>query len=74
MEKKHEDCNDTKEVDRMPTMELVEFEKAAYVNEMELYLQNLKNMPITEAKKRSKKNLIECQILTKKGELAAKYK
>ena len=41
--------------DTMPTIELVECERVAYIKEMENYLQRLKAMPADEAQKQSGK-------------------
>ena len=43
--------------DNMPTIELVECERVAYIKEMENYLQRLKAMAADEAQKQSRLNL-----------------
>lgn len=63
-----------KEVIAMPSIELVEREKVAYINEMKEYLHSLKTMSEKDAKKASRENLIKSGILQENGELAEHYR
>lgn len=62
------------EVDAMPTIEVVEYDRVAYVKEMEDYLRKLKAMPDAEAKKRSQINLESCHIIQEDGEFSERYR
>lgn len=62
-----------KEVKAMPSVELIEYEKVAYINEMKDYLQKLKNMEKTQAKKISFENLVKSRIIAENGEFAEGY-
>lgn len=62
-----------KEVKGMPTMDMIECERVAYVNEMQKYLQNLKQMNRTEAQKKSFENLVQSQIIYENGEFTEHY-
>ena len=62
-----------KEVAVMPTIEAIEYERVAYIKEMNDYLQKLKNMQKREAKEVARKNLVECNILQEDGEYTARY-
>ena len=44
---------DEEEVDAMPSIELVEHERTAYIKGMENYLQNLRQMSNSEAVRKS---------------------
>ena len=57
----------------MPTIELIECERVAYVKQMEEYLSNLKNMNKKEAKKISYENLVKSEIITESGEFSERY-
>lgn len=74
----HKENNDvtTKEkgVDIMPSIELFERERVAYVNGMEEYLCRLKKMKKPEAKKISLESLVRSQILQENGEFTERYK
>lgn len=61
------------EVNIMPTMEMFECERTAYVKEMEEYLQRLKRMKESEAKKKSFDNLVKSKILHENGEFTEHY-
>lgn len=61
------------EVDIMPTIELVECERVAYVKGMQNYLQKLKSMSNSEAIKKSRSNLESSNIITKDGEFTDSY-
>ena len=61
------------EVNIMPTMEMIEYERVAYVNGMEEYLQKLKNMDRNDAKKKSFENLVQCKIIHEDGEFTERY-
>ena len=61
------------EVNIMPTMEMIEYERVAYVNGMEEYLQKLKNMDKSDAKKKSFENLVQCKIIHEDGEFTERY-
>lgn len=63
-----------REVDIMPSVELIEREKVAYVNEMKEYLQKLKSMEHSQAKKISLENLKESEIVDENGEFTEHYK
>lgn len=52
----------------MPSVELFEREKVAYINGMKEYLQKLKNMEHSQAKKVSFENLKRSQIIGENGE------
>ncbi len=54
---------DAKEAYTMPTIELLDCEKAAYVKRMKNYLQKLKALPNSEAIKRSMINLQNSNII-----------
>lgn len=71
---KDKDTKEEKEVFLMPTVELIEREKVAYVDEMKDYLKNLKCMPASEARKKSQENLFKSQIIDANGEFAERYK
>lgn len=58
----------------MPSIELVEYEKVTYVQEMEEYLQTLKSMGKSQAKKRSYESLLQSEIITETGEFSERYK
>lgn len=62
-----------KEVSVMPTIELIEYERIAYIKGMEEYLDNLKRMTKTEAKKISHENLVKSHILQENGEFTERY-
>lgn len=62
-----------KEVGIMPTIELLECERIAYINEMEEYLQKLKNMEYNQAKKVSFENLKKSKIIDENGEFTEHY-
>lgn len=57
----------------MPEIELVEYERIAYVKGMEDYLQNLRSMPYKEAVRKSQINLQNCHIIQENGEFTEKY-
>lgn len=61
------------EVNIMPTMEMIEYERVAYVNGMEEYLQKLKSMDKSDAKKKSFENLVQCNIIHEDGEFTERY-
>ena len=65
---------DAREVDAMPTIELLECERVAYVKEMKNYLQKLKALPNNEAIKRSRINLQDCNIIERNGEFTDRYR
>ena len=62
-----------KEVDIMPTIELVECERTAYIKGMEDYLQKLKLMAYNEALRESKRNLKSSNIIREDGEFTERY-
>lgn len=62
------------EVNAMPTIEMVEYDRVAYVKEMEDYIKKLKAMPNTEARKRSRMNLESCHIIQEDGEFSERYR
>lgn len=65
---------DDKEVDSMPTIEQVEYERVAYVKGMEEYLQRLNSMSESEAIERSRISLKEAGILQEDGEFTERYR
>ncbi|MCI8983420.1 MAG: hypothetical protein HFG78_13630 [Hungatella sp.] len=60
--------------DNMPTIELVECERVAYIKEMENYLQRLKAMAADEAQKQSRLNLESCHIIQSDGKFTERYR
>ena len=62
-----------KEVEIMPTIELIEHERVAYVKGMEDYLNNLKRMEHKAARKKSFENLVQCNIIHENGEFTERY-
>lgn len=63
-----------KEVNIMPSIELIEREKVTYVKEMQEYLNSLKKMSDKDAKKLSQENLIKSQIIQDDGEFSERYR
>lgn len=57
----------------MPTIELIEPEKIAYVKGMEDYLQKLKSMPNNLAIEKSRANLESSHIIQEDGEFTERY-
>ena len=66
-------CANDKEGDIMPTIELIEYERATYVKEMQNYLQELKRMNKKEAQKKSFQNLVQSEIIHENGEFTERY-
>lgn len=64
---------DDEEVYYMPVVELVECERVAYVKGMEEYLQKLKSLPASEAKKKSQENLKHCHVIEEDGNFTERY-
>lgn len=62
-----------KEVSVMPSVEMVERERVAYVKDMRDYLKNLKRMEASKAKEVSRASLISCEILREDGEFTEFY-
>ena len=62
-----------KGVNIMPSVELVECDKVAYINEMKEYLQKLKNMEHSQAKEISFENLKKSKIIGENGEFTEHY-
>ena len=62
-----------KEVNIMPSVELIECEKVACINVMKEYLQKLKNMEHSQAKKFHLKNLKKSKIIGENGEFTEHY-
>lgn len=62
-----------KEVNIMPSVELIECEKVAYINGMKEYLQKLKNMEHSQAKEVSFENLKKSKIIGENGEFTEHY-
>ncbi|MCM1282954.1 MAG: hypothetical protein NC242_04830 [Roseburia sp.] len=70
------DMNDGKserEVNIMPTVELIECERVAYVKEMQDYLRELKRMNKMDAQKKSFENLVQSEIICENGEFTDHY-
>ena len=61
------------EVNVMPSVELFECEKVAYINWMKEYLQKLKNMEHSQAKEISLENFKKSKIIGKNGEFTEHY-
>lgn len=57
----------------MPTVELVERERTAYIKGMEDYLQKLKSMTLSAALRESKKKLKGSHIIQEDGEFTERY-
>ncbi|MCM1026430.1 MAG: hypothetical protein NC432_08325 [Roseburia sp.] len=57
----------------MPSVELVECEKIAYINGMKEYLQKLKSMEQSQAMKVSLDNLKKSKIIGDNGEFTEHY-
>lgn len=70
---REETCTKDREVKGMPTMDMIECERVAYVNEMQEYLQRLKQMNRAEAQKKSFENLVQSQIIYENGEFTEHY-
>lgn len=68
----HIAAND-KEVDLMPHIEQVEYERVAYIKGIEEYIQKLKEMPKNEAVKQSRMSLMSCNIIREDGEFTERY-
>ena len=66
-------CANGKEGYIMPTIELIEYERATYVKEMQDYLQKLKRMNKKEAQKKSFQNLVQSEIIHENGEFTERY-
>ena len=64
---------DNKEVDVMPAIELMEYERAAYIKGMEDYLKKLRLMPKHEAVKKSQESLENSHIMREDGEFSERY-
>ena len=62
-----------KEVGIMSPMEILEQERVAYVDEMQEYLQSLKQMNKKDAQKISFNNLVQSQIIYENGEFTEQY-
>lgn len=72
VKRNNRNAND-KEVYTMPTIEMVECERVAYVKGMEQYLRKLKAMPNNEAVEKSQINLESCHIIQEDGEFTERY-
>lgn len=66
-------CKRESEVEVMPSVELVECEKIAYINGMKEYLQRLKSMEHNQAMKVSLDNLKKSKIIGENGEFTEHY-
>lgn len=64
---------DDERMDVMPTIELIEPEKIAYVKGMEEYLKKLKSMPNSVAIEKSRSNLEYSHIIQEDGEFTERY-
>ena len=62
-----------KEVNIMPSVEMIECEKVAYINGMKEYLKQLKSMEQSQAKKISLENLKKSKIIGENGEFTEHY-
>ncbi|MCM1211583.1 MAG: hypothetical protein NC318_08260 [Blautia sp.] len=62
-----------REVDIMPSVEMIESEKIAYINGMKEYLQRLKGMEQSQAKKVSLENLKKSEIIGDNGDFTEHY-
>lgn len=70
VENSHEE---DKEANIMPSVEIIECERVAYIKEMQEYLKNLKGMEQSQAKKVSLENLMRSQIIGENGEYTDRY-
>ena len=57
-----------KEMKSMPVIETIEYERVAYIEEMKIYLNNLKSMDKSVAVKISRENLIKSEIIMENGD------
>lgn len=57
----------------MPSAELIEYDKTAYVNGMKKYLYELKSMEHSQAKKVSLENLKKSKIIGENGDFTEHY-
>ena len=62
-----------KKEDTMPTIELLECERVAYVEGMKNYLQKLKTMPNSEAVEKSRISLQNSNIVEPSGDFTERY-
>lgn len=71
----HETTKHTKEnEDKMPPIEKVNYEMTNYLQDIEEYIKWYKSLPRKEAKKQSKKNLVDAGIIDEQGNLIGFYK
>ncbi|MCM1099867.1 MAG: hypothetical protein NC079_05310 [Clostridium sp.] len=61
------------EVHIMPSVELMECEKIAYISGMKEYLQKLKSMEQSQAQRISLENLRQSKIIGENGEFTEHY-
>lgn len=57
----------------MPTIEKVNCEMTGYLQDIENYIEEYKNLPPKEAKQQAKKNLIDAGIIDDQGNLVEFY-
>lgn len=60
--------------ERMPTIEKVNYEMTGYLQDIEEYIEKFKRLPVQEAKKRAKENLLDIGIIDEQGNLIGFYK
>ena len=64
---RHSNHANEKEADAMPDIDLIEYERIAYIKEMQEYFEKLKKMNKKEAQEMSFQNLVNSGILTPDG-------
>lgn len=64
---------DNKEASVMPSIELIESERLAYIKGMEDYLHQLKQMNKNDAQKKSHESLVRSRIIQENGEYTEHY-
>lgn len=76
MNNEEEKCfySKVEEVNIMPSINLIEYDKMTYIKEMEEYLQKLKAMERTKARKKSYESLLKSEIITENGDFSERYK
>lgn len=60
--------------DEMPTVESVNYEMTGYLQDIEEYIKNYKQLPKKEAKRQARENLVDIGIIDEQGNLAGFYK
>lgn len=60
--------------DDMPTVESVNYEMTGYLQDLEKYIKEYKELPQTEARVQAKKNLVDIGMIDENGKLTGFYK